>query len=207
MTAPAAEALAGLDAATLHEAQGRSGALPPAIKPVDPGFRVAGPAYPVSSPPGDNFWIHHAVARAQPGAVLVVDVHGAGDFGYWGEILSHAAAARGIGGLVIDGGVRDAGRLREVGFPVFATGLCLTGTAKDPRGAGTLGTPVVLGSVAVRTGDLVVGDADGVVVVPAGDVDRVVAAALGRAAAEREVLARLEAGETTIDIFDLEEPG
>jgi 4-hydroxy-4-methyl-2-oxoglutarate aldolase len=115
-----------------------------------------------------------------------------------------AAVARGLEGLVIGGGVRDAERLREIGFPVFATGLCITGTLKDPRGPGTLGTPIVLGSVAVRAGDLVVGDVDGVVVVPASEVERVVAAAQDRAAHEQEVLVRLAAGETTIAIYDLE---
>jgi 4-hydroxy-4-methyl-2-oxoglutarate aldolase len=195
--------LARLDAATVHEADGRRGALPAAIKPIDPSFRVCGPAFTVDCPPGDNLWIHHALYAAAPGDVLVVDVRGHTEAGYWGEILSEAALARGLGGLVISGGVRDSQRLLEQGFPVFSTGLCIRGTVKDPTRDGRLAQPIRLGDVNVRSGDIVLGDADGVVVVPAERLDRVAEAAQSRADSEQEILTRLRAGESTLDIFGL----
>ena len=127
--------LHGLDAATVHEAYGRRGALPSEIKPVDAGFTVCAPAFTVDCPAGDNLWIHHAVYAAQPHDVLVVHTRGEREAGYWGEILSRAAIARELSGLVIDGGVRDVERLVEIGLPVFAANVCIGGTAKDPAPA------------------------------------------------------------------------
>src|ERR1700747_2388815 len=135
-----------IDAATIHEAQGRRGALPSSITPASPGFRLCGPAFTVDCPPGDNLWIHHAVYRARPGDVLVVDVRGGTEYGYWGEILSEAARARDLRGLVITGGVRDSDRLAEVGFPVFSTSLCIRGTGKDPAAQGALGGQLTIGA-------------------------------------------------------------
>ncbi|GEL17239.1 RraA family protein [Pseudonocardia asaccharolytica] len=189
--------------ATLHEAMGRQGALPAAVKPVCEGFELAGPAFPVRSPVGDNLWLHRAVYAAQPGEVLVVAVPEQPEFGYWGEILSVAAAARDLAGLVITGGVRDVAALRDVAFPVFAGVVCIRGTIKDPAGRGALGEPVRIGDVVVRRGDFVLGDTDGVVVVPAADLHRTIEAAGERTAKENEVLARLRAGESTLDIYQL----
>jgi 4-hydroxy-4-methyl-2-oxoglutarate aldolase len=194
-----------IDAATIHEAQGREGALPSSITAAGPGFRVCGPAFTVDCPPEDNLWIHRAVYRAQPGDVLVVDVRGGTQFGYWGEILSEAAQARGLGGLVITGGVRDSDRLAEVGFPIFSTGRCLRGTVKDPHAHGALQTELTIGVVVVTPGDLIVGDADGVVAVPASKVATVAQAARERLEKEAEVIARLRAGERTLDIYELPE--
>ena len=120
-----------LPAATLHEAGGKIGAMPSAIKPVAPAFRCCGPAVTVHSPGGDNLWLHRALYIAQPGDVLVVHVSGAYDHGYWGEIMTTMAKARGLAGLVIDGCVRDGVLLEQIGFPVFARGLCIRGTGKD----------------------------------------------------------------------------
>lgn len=188
--------------ATLHEAAGRIGALPSVIKPVDASFRVSGPAFPVRCPAGDNRQLHLAVYEAAPGAVLVVDVGAGIDFGYWGEVLSVAARQRRLGGLVIHGCVRDRDQLAAVGFPVFAAGLCIRGTVKD-RPGGATGEPVRLGDVLVTRADLVVGDSDGVVVIPAADADRVLAAAVARDAAEAEMMRRLHAGERTLELLKL----
>lgn len=198
-----AAALAEFDTATVHEAQGRRGALPSAIKPVDPGLRLCGPAFTVACPGGDNLWIHRAICAASPGDVLVVATGGATEFGYWGEILSHAAHVRGLGGLVIDGGVRDAERIAAVGFPVFSAGLCIRGTGKDPAGPGALGGPVRVGDVTVCAGDVVLGDRDGVVVVPALDAVAVTKAAQQRVDSETDVIRRIQAGESTLSIYDL----
>lgn len=186
---------------TLHEAAGKIGALPSAIKPVAPVFRVCGPALTVQSPPGDNLWLHRALDIAKAGDVLVVSVGGAFEHGYWGEIMTTMAQVRGLGGLVIDGCVRDGALLAEIGFPVFARGLCIRGTGKDYGATGWLNAPLLIGDIAVQAGDLVVGDGDGVVVVPEARAAEVVAKALRREADEAAILERLRAGESTMQIY------
>jgi len=190
-----------LPTATLHEAGGKIGVLPPAIKPVAPDFRLCGPALTVHSPGGDNLWLHRAIALAQPGDVLVVHVSGVHDHGYWGEIMTTAAKVKGLGGLVIDGCVRDGVLLEEIGFPVFARGLCIRGTGKDYGAIGWLNAPVLMGDVRVAAGDLVVGDADGVVVVPRERARDVVTRAQDREATEAAILKRVAAGESTMRIY------
>lgn len=189
--------------ATLYEAAGGTGALPSAIKPIHPHFTVSGPALPVVTPPSDNLWIHRAIAEASPGDVLVVSTGQMFQAGYWGEILSTAAVARGLGGVVLDACARDAAELAKVGFPVFARGLCIEGTTKDLRGVGAVGQPVPVGGVVVERGDLVVGDLDGVVVVAHDRVDAVLEAAARRERDEQVILQRLQDGATTVDIFGL----
>lgn len=194
-------AAASLPAATLHEAGGKIGVLPPAIKPVARGFRVCGPALTVHSPGGDNLWLHRAIDLAQPGDVLVVHVSGVYEHGYWGEIMTSAAKAKGLGGLVIDGCVRDGVLLEEIGFPVFARGLCIRGTGKDYGAIGWLNAPVLMGDVRIAAGDLIVGDADGVVAIPRARAAEVVAHAQDREATEAAILRRVVAGESTMRIY------
>ncbi|WP_232303676.1 RraA family protein [Pseudofrankia sp. DC12] len=206
MAAGLVRAAAELPAATLHEAAGKAGALPAGLGPVRPGMRLAGRALPVLSPPGDNLWLHRAIYTAEPGDVLVVGFGPGGDprqHGHWGEVMAAAALRRGITGLVIDGGVRDAEALERRGFPTFAASLCIRGTTKDPDGRGAVGAPVRIGAVTVCRGDLVVADADGVVVLPAATAAAAVRAAQDREAAEQAIFARLAAGESTIDIYRL----
>ncbi|MCL2652637.1 MAG: dimethylmenaquinone methyltransferase [Propionibacteriaceae bacterium] len=198
-----AKNLPDLASATVHEAAGRIGALPSTIKPLDPGMHLCATAFPVRMPPGDNLWIHRAVYAAQPGDVLVVDVQGGFEHGYWGEILTVAAIARGLAGLVIAGGVRDSQQLIGLGWPVFSERVCITGTVKDPHGDGSLGEPITIGGITITRGDLVVGDADGVVVIPAGRIDEVVDASLRRETAEAAYMERLRAGESTLAIYNL----
>lgn len=192
----------GLPTSSLHEVGGRIGVLSTAIKPVTPGLRVCGPALTVHSPGGDNLWLHRAIYVAQPGDVLVVHVSGVHDYGYWGEIMSTAAKVRGLGGLVIDGCVRDAAQLAEVGLPVFARGLSIRGTGKDPRAIGWTNAPVLFDDVTVQPGDLIVGDADGVVAIPRSVVATVVGASRQREAKEAEVMRRLRAGERTLEVYN-----
>jgi 4-hydroxy-4-methyl-2-oxoglutarate aldolase len=189
-----------LGAATL----GESGAhrMPPRVHGVWPGARLAAPAFPASCTRGDNLAIHVAVTRAPAGSVLVVDIGDTHDFGYWGEVLTTAAETRGILGLVIDGGVRDVAALEAHGFPVFATTVALTGASK--RAAGTAGVTTRVAGVSVAPGDWVVGDADGVVVVPAAALDDVLAAAAARSAKEAALFEALRAGATTIELLDLD---
>jgi 4-hydroxy-4-methyl-2-oxoglutarate aldolase len=195
--------LAGLSAATVHEAYDGRGALPSAIKPVQPRFRLCGPVFTVDCPPGDNLGLHRAIAAAAPGDVIVADVRGHTEAGYWGELLTHAALARGLAGLLIAGGVRDLQEISTLGFPVFASHVCIRGTTKDPAGDGRLGGPIRIGEVDVHPGDTVVADADGAVVVRAAEVPAVAAAARVRVAAEREAVQRLRRGDSTLEILGL----
>ena len=156
---------------------GESGARPMRnrIRPAWTGAVLAAPAYPVRCTPGDNLAIHVGVARAPAGAALVVDVGDERELGYWGEVLTTAAESRGVAGLVIDGCVHDVAALAAHEFPVFSTGLALPGATKNRAGA-IGGSGVTVGEVAVELGDWVVGDADGVVVVPGDALDQVLAA-------------------------------
>jgi 4-hydroxy-4-methyl-2-oxoglutarate aldolase len=190
-----------LGSATLHEAAGRIGALPSAIKPVHSAMRLAGPAFTVHVPAGDNLWIHRALYAAQPGEVLLVHVSGGVEWGYWGDILNTAALSRGLAGLVIDGGVRDSTNLAEMELPVFSNGICIRGTIKDYDGTAWMQKPVQIGSVIVRNGDLVVGDADGVVVLPRDAVLNALVKGVEREADEAAKIERIKAGERTIDIY------
>ncbi|WP_322028957.1 4-carboxy-4-hydroxy-2-oxoadipate aldolase/oxaloacetate decarboxylase [Paraburkholderia sp. J76] len=195
------DAAAKLPAATLHEAAGKIGVLPCEIKPVAPGFKICGPAVTVHAPGGDNLWLHRAIYSAQPGDVLVVSVNQAYEHGYWGEIMSTAAKVRGLAGLVIDGCVRDQRLLSEIGFPVFARGLCIRGTGKDFGARGWINAPTRFGDVTVNAGDLIVGDEDGVVCIPRERIAEVITASEAREAAEALQMKRLEAGESTLSIF------
>jgi 4-hydroxy-4-methyl-2-oxoglutarate aldolase len=192
-----------LGSATLYEAAGQKGALPSEILPIARTMRVSGPALPVATPPGNNLWIHRALATASPGDVLVVATS-APDFGYWGDIMTEAALARKVAGLVIDGCVRDSEAIEKRGFAVFARGRSIRGTTKDPSAPGSLGALIRLGNVAVKAGDLVVGDADGVVVIPRARATEVLETARERESREAEVLERLRRGETTLEIYGWE---
>ncbi|MCM8732060.1 4-carboxy-4-hydroxy-2-oxoadipate aldolase/oxaloacetate decarboxylase [Hephaestia sp. GCM10023244] len=190
-----------LGAATLHEAAGRIGALPSAIKPVVPTMRLAGPAFTVLVPAFDNLWIHRALYRARPGDILVVATSDGIEAGYWGDVLNAAAEERGLGGLVIDGGVRDVAGLTESDFPVFSNGVCIRGTIKGFDVPPTLGQPLAIGNVVIHQGDLVVGDRDGVVVLPAARVEAAIEAGFHREQDEAEKIARIRAGDRTLDLY------
>ena len=194
-----------LGAATLHEAAGRIGALPSAIKPVSPDMRIAGPAFTVHIPPGDNLWIHHALYAANPGDVLVVSTSGGVEFGYWGDILNTAAIAQKLGGLIIDGGARDSAALVDMPFPVFSNGICIRGTIKGYEARSWLRRPIQIGDVVIAHGDLVVGDRDGVVAIPAAMVPETLVAAEAREADETAKIAKIIAGARTVDIYGFAE--
>ena len=192
--------LARLGAATLGESGGEP--MAPSVRPAWSGAALVGEALPVRCSPGDNLAIHVATAAAAPGQVLVVEIAGEPERGYWGEVLTTGAEGRGVVGLVIDGGVRDVAALEAHHFAVFSTMIALRGAAKVAPG--TVGQPVRVGGVAVAAGDVVVGDADGVTVIPGGRLLEVVEAAEGREARERELFERLRAGATTVDLLGLD---
>lgn len=190
-----------LSAATFHEASGRKGALPHRIAALHPAMVMAGRALPVRCPAGDNLQIHYALSQAEPGDVLVVDCGEGIDYGYWGEIMATAAIVRDVAGLVISGGVRDTQRLIALGLPTFAAATTVLGTGKDAKKDGAVGEPVRLGEIVIRRGDLVFGDADGVVVFPAADAEALIAASEKRDADEAVIMDKLRAGALTIDVY------
>lgn len=187
--------------ATLHEAGGKIGALPSGLKPMAPSFHIAGPAFTVHSPPGDNLWLHRAIAIAQPGDVIVAYMDGVFEHGYWGEIMSTAAKAAKLGGLIIDGCVRDGALLEKVGFPIFARGLCIRGTGKDFSARGWINHPLLVGDVTIEAGDLIVGDTDGVCAIPRAKIETVVQKSREREDKEAETMRQLTAGQKSIDLY------
>lgn len=192
-----------LSSATLHESVGRLGALPSAIKPIEPEMRVCGPAFPVRTPAGDNLWIHRALAVAEPGDVLVVSAGDGIEFGYWGEITATSAATRGLAGIVINGGVRDTLALRTLGLPTFSACVNIRGTVKDRNGDGAIGEPVTIGDVEIARGDLVFGDADGVVVLTPDQARFAIPASIVREEKEAAIISRIKDGALTVDVYDL----
>ena len=187
--------------ATVHEAQGRTGLLRPSMRPLYPSARVAGSAVTVLCPAGDNLMIHAAIAVVQPGDVLVVATMSESTDGMFGELLAESCRAHGVAGLVIDAGVRDTTELTAMGFPVWSRAVSAQGTVKATPG--WVNVPIVCAGQALSPGDIVVGDNDGVVVVPrAGAVD-VVTAAEQRLAKEEASRARYKAGELGLDMHGL----
>jgi 4-hydroxy-4-methyl-2-oxoglutarate aldolase len=195
------ERLSALDTATLYES-GASGTMTPDIKMLSSDRRLAGPALTVMCHPGDNLMVHVAVARAQPGTVLVVQTQDA-SYGVWGEVLTVAAIARGIAGLVVDGSVRDLGAIRRLGFPVFARGTALRGTTKSARGA--VGTIITCGGALVSLADLIVADESGIVVIRPEEVEHVLERAQERSGKEAAMMNELRAGRTTMDLLGLDD--
>lgn len=173
-------AFAKLSPTTLADGLSRDRVMDIGIRPLWPGTpRVAGPAYPVRCPPGDNLMVHAAIYRAEPGAVLVVEA-GDADYAVAGGNVCLVAQKRGIAAFVVDGVIRDLAETREHRFPVFARGVIPIPGAKD--GLGVLNGPVRCGGVEVRPGDVVVADEEGIVVVPAERAAAVLTAAEARAA-------------------------
>lgn len=189
-----------LGTSTLYEASHLPCATDSDIRPVWEGAFIAGPAYPLECSPGDNLALHLALERVPRGCVLVV---GTGSFisGYWGEVLTVAAEAAGVIGLVIDGGVRDIAALRRRGFPVFARGISVKGTVK--ASLASLGEPFNFAGVQVAQGDLVVADEDGVIILPKANAARTLAEGQARADKEALMMQAIEGGKTTLELMGL----
>jgi len=187
--------------ATVHEAAGRTGLLPPRIRPIQTGQAVAGSAVTVWCPPGDNMMIHAAVEVVGEGDVLVVALQAPSTDGMFGELLATSLQTRGCAGLVIDAGVRDTAELREMRFPVWSSSIHAQGTVKET--AGSVNVPVEVDGQPVEPGDVVVADDDGVVVISRLDAPGVLDSSRERRAKEDSVRQRLRDGELGLDFYGL----
>ena len=189
-----------LGSATLYEASGVPCAVDPLVRTIWCGAFIAAPAYPLVCSPGDNLAIHIAMERVPRGSVLVVST---GNFvaGYWGEVLTVAAEAAGVVGLVIDGGVRDVAAMTARRFPAFVRGISVRGTVK--ASAPSVGQPTMFTGVSVAQGDLVVADDDGVIIVPAAEAERTIIAGEERAAKEATMMQQLTQGASTLELMGL----
>lgn len=194
--------LAAMDTATLYESGARA-TMDRGIRHLSGTERLAGPALTVLCPPGDNLMIHVALAGAKPGDVLVAQCHDPG-YGVWGEVLTVAAMARGVAGLVVDGSVRDLAAMRALDFPVFARGTCLRGTIKTAHAP--VNVPVSCAGCIVSPGDIIVADESGIVVIAPGEAAAIAERAEERVAREAAMMEELRRGRTTLELLGLDGP-
>ena len=193
------ESMRALPTATISESYGSKGALFNYIKPIRTSMKLCGSVIPVKARPGDNLLVHKAIYVAQPGDVLLIDTESFIEGGFWGGIMSEAAQQRGIEGLVTDGAVRDTEEIAEMGFPVFCQAVSIKGTTKTSLG--TINHPIHFGGIKIRPGDLIVGDADGVVVIARDDVSEILEKAQEREAKEKRICAQIKQGKTTLELY------
>ena len=173
----------------------------PRIRRAWPGAGVAGPAYAVTCAHSDNLAVHAAVVEAPAGSVLVVATDPP-ERGYWGEVLTTAAEARGIAGLVIDGGVRDVDALQAHRFAVFSALIALQGAQK--LSGGQIGGSATVGEVMVETGDWIVADGDGVTVIARADLPATIERGRVRAEKDAAIFSKLKEGATTVELLGLD---
>lgn len=183
---------AALPTGNIADAMGRFRAMDAEIKPIWSGMRMAGQAVTVMTRPGDNLMVHKALEVAAPGEIVVVDTTGGYRSAVFGELMASVAKGAGLGGIVVDGCVRDAAELEEIGFPTFAKTVAATACDKD--GPGEINTAISCGGVAVLPGDVIVGDDDGIVVIPIDLAMEVLEASEAKAKQEEQRLADIAAG-------------
>lgn len=191
----------GIPTGVVSDAMGRCNSMVAEIKPVWPGAKVLGPAMTVRTFPADNLMIHKAATLAKPGDVVVVNAGGYRDTAVFGDLLGFSMKVHQVAGIVIDGAARDAEGLAAIGFPVFARAILPMGPFKDSPGS--INLPISCGGVVVRPGDIVLGDADGVVVIPQEHAAEILARAQAGMAKEQQVRERIQQGEYIFDMLKL----
>jgi 4-hydroxy-4-methyl-2-oxoglutarate aldolase len=183
-----------LPCATVYEAAGQLGDVAPSIRALVEGVRLVGPAFTLKAKPGDNLAVFHAIDACPAGSVLVIDGGGSERHTIWGGTSTIAAKAKGIAGCVTNAAVRDIDEIREQRFPVYAPAVSVRGTAKNH--AGWMNVTLAIGDAVIRPGDLVLGDGDGLVILPAEKAEEITAAAVERRKAELAREDRLRKGES-----------
>jgi 4-hydroxy-4-methyl-2-oxoglutarate aldolase len=199
---PSAELVAGLakhGSATVHEALGRIGAMDSAIKPLARGMKICGPAFTVQSHPGDNLMVLKAIKEAKRGDVIVVNFGRIINSGPYGEMTALECKTKGLGGFVTTGSVRDTAEIIEMGFPVFSAGVSIVGTVKESLGR--INHPITAGDILVRPGDIILGDDDGVMVIPQERAEEALRKSDERFAKEAAAMEKLRAGASIFDLY------
>lgn len=195
--------LAKIHTGSLSDALGSLGVLAAPIRAVGPGLRLIGPAFTVKCYPGSIITVHKALMEAPSGVVLVVDDEGDTRGALWGEVMTHQAQRQGILGLVTDGPVRDTTEIAALGFPVFAGSI--TPRVGTNRRVGLTQVPIACAGVLVRPGDIVVADADGVVVIPQEQAVSVADRAEGIVHRDEGFIRQIAEGKLLVDLLNFRE--